>query len=164
MVSKRMKWGIVVAFVCLIAGIIPIPYLAAPAWTVQVVDKNGAPMSGMYVRLTFQNYSGEADSHEFTVVTGSDGRVGFNAETRYLSMSRLFFYTAGSVFGGAHYGWGGRAFGRHATVSVFGRGYMGKAMSGSSVADWNGSPTAMTSTITPRQFQPEQWPTCVPGM
>jgi hypothetical protein len=45
----------VVAVIIVGLSLIPIPYLACPAWDVWVVDDRGQPVRGVTVRLTYQN-------------------------------------------------------------------------------------------------------------
>ena len=143
---KRGVLGLIV--VALILAIIPIKYLAAPQWDVLVRDDSGTPLAGLNVRLSFQNYSAEPDSHEMTLVTDQSGHVAFPSQFRTASLLQRAFYTAGSAMGGVH-----ASFGNHAFVFVFGGGYEGGAVSGPYVTDWTGSSTKLASTIVAKRIE-----------
>ena len=51
----------------------PVSYLASPRWDVQVVDENGKPRTRANVRLVYQNYSVEGNSHEITLQADDHG-------------------------------------------------------------------------------------------
>jgi hypothetical protein len=143
---KRGVLGLII--VAFIAGIIPIRYLAAPQWDVLVRDESGTPLAGLNVRLSFENYSDESDSHEITLVTDQSGHVAFPSQFRTASLLQKAFYTAGSATGGVH-----ASFGNHAFVFVFGGGYEGGAVTGPYLADWTGSPSKMASTVVAKRMQ-----------
>ena len=74
-----MRWRIfaVVIGVLLIAGLIPMPYMAAPRWDVSVVTEDGKPLSGVDVRLVYENYSAEDEDQEITLTTDENSHVLF---------------------------------------------------------------------------------------
>jgi hypothetical protein len=129
-------------------GFIPIQYLAAPQWNVYVKDERGTPLVGLYVRLSFTNYSAESQGHEITLFTDHSGHVDFPAQYRTASLLQRTFYTVRSAMGGVH-----ASFGKHAFVFVFGGGYEGDAVTGAHVTDWSGSPTKMASTIIAKRVE-----------
>ena len=141
--ARTIRWGVLgLIIVVFTIGFIPIRYLAAPQWDVWVRDESGAPLAGLYVRLSFKNYSAESDSHETTLVTDQSGHVAFPAQFRTVSLLQKAFYTTGSAMGGVH-----ASFGNHAFVFVYGGGYEGGAVTGPYVTDWTGSPTKIASRI-----------------
>jgi len=106
----------------------------------------GLPLLGVNVRLSYENYSTESDSHEMTSVTDTGGHVLFPAQFRSANFLQRAFYTTRSALGGVH-----ASFGNHATVWVFGGGYEGDAVTGPYITDWTGSPSAMTSRIVAKR-------------
>ncbi len=117
-------------------------YLASPRWDVWVVTDDGKPLTGVNVRLVYQNYSTEGRSHEITLKTGEDGRVLFPAQYGRASLFQRAVYTVSSAGAGVH-----ASFGRQAYVFVFGEGYEGSAVTGKYVTDWRGSSESMESRI-----------------
>jgi hypothetical protein len=105
-----------------------------------------APLAGVLVRLTYENYSAESDSHEITLTTDGNGYVLFPQQRKWTIPLLYLFHTAASATGGVH-----ASFGRHATVFIFGRGYEGDAVRGKYVTDWDGSPAEMKSLIVARR-------------
>jgi hypothetical protein len=138
---------IVLVAVALLSGLYPVRYLAAPRWEVWVVDEAGLPLSGVNVRLSYENYSAESESHEITLATDSKGHVLFPDQHGSAFLIQKVFHTLGAALGGAH-----ASFGQHAYVFVFGRGYEGTAVSGEYVTDWSGSPAEMDSKITAKRM------------
>lgn len=146
--TKAEKW-LVVRFIVgalLIASIWPVRYLAAPLWSVSVVNDDLRPMSAMNVRLIYQNYSVENSSHEITLITDRNGRVQFPAQYGRASLLNLLYYSGLSATAGVH-----ASFGWHAGVFVFGDGYSGDAVNGLYIADWRGAPGFIHSTIVARK-------------
>ena len=123
-------------------SLIPIPYLASPAWEVSVVDDTGQPVQGVTVRLSYQNYSAERHSHEENRTTDERGQATFPRWESSASLLELCYYSGLSARAGVH-----ASFGRHAGVFVFGHGLDGTATSGRFVTDWTGSPDHMESRI-----------------
>jgi hypothetical protein len=117
-------------------------YLASPRWDVWVVTNDGKPLAVINVRLVYQNYSSEGQSHEVTLKTDENGRVLFPAQYGSASLLQRLVYTVCSDGAGVH-----ASFGRHAYVFVFGDGYEGNAVTGKYVADWRGTPESMESRI-----------------
>jgi hypothetical protein len=142
--KKAKRSGI--ALVCLVLVLIPIRYLAAPQWDVWVKDEARTPLAGLHVRLTYENYSAESESHEITLVTDQSGHVAFAPQYRAACMLKRAFFMTSSPMQGVH-----ASFGNHAGVFVFGGGYEGDAVAGLYIADWTGSPNKMTSTIIARR-------------
>jgi len=146
--ARAIKRGVLsLIAVAFTMSLIPFRYLAAPQWDVWVRDESGMPLAGLSVRLSFENYSAESDSHEMTLVTDRSGHVAFPAQFRTASLLQRAFYTAGSAMEGVH-----ASFGNHAFVFVFGGGYEGEAVAGQDIANWTGSPTKMASTIVAKRM------------
>lgn len=124
----------------------PIPYTAAPAWEVWVVDETGVPIEAMKVRLSYENYSAESTGHEMDATTDSQGCGQFPMQKASASIARYVLYSASSATAGAH-----ASFGRHANVFAFGHGRHGTATTGDFVTDWTGTPQEMRSRIVARQ-------------
>lgn len=144
---KRVVIGF--AVVCLAVGFIPIRYLAAPQWDVRVRDEAGSALPGLYVRLSYRNYSAESESHEITLVTDYSGHAAFPSQYQASSLLQRAFYTANSFLEGVH-----ASYGNHASVFVFGKDdYEGSAVMGPYVADWTGSPSRMASTVIARRLE-----------
>jgi hypothetical protein len=129
----------------LILAVLPLPYLASPRWDVLVMTADHKPVAEVSVRLSYQNYSAESDSHEITLITKGEGHVLFPQQRKWTIPLLLLFHTAASATAGVH-----ASFGRHAFVFIFGRRYEGQGESGKYVTDWNGSPAQMKSTIIAR--------------
>ena len=141
--AKTIKRGVLyLAFAFFALSLIPIRYLAAPQWDVWVKDEASKPLAGLNVRLDYQNYSAESDSHEITLLTDQSGHVTFPSQYGKASLIQRAFNTCGSAMGGAH-----ASVGNHAFVFAFGEGYEGDAVTGAYITDWTGSPTKMASTI-----------------
>jgi hypothetical protein len=129
-----------------IAGFLPTPYLASPRWEVWVVAEDSKPLPGINVRLVYENYSAENQSHEITMKTDESGHVLFPPEFQSASLFRRVFHTASSARAGVH-----ASFGRHAYVFAFGGGYDGDVVSGNYITDWHGSPGTMESRIVAKK-------------
>lgn len=146
--SRNAKVPIAVFVAVLsLAAFLPIPYDAAPAWDVWVVDETDRPLEGMKVRLSFQNYSAETEHHELDAITNKQGRVSFPSQRASASIPRFMLYSARSAASGVH-----ASFGRHASVFAFGHGRAGSATADDVVTDWTGSPPEMKSRIVARQL------------
>jgi len=129
---------------------LPIPYLASPEWTVLVTDEAGHPLQGMLVRLEYENYSTESNSHEVDLTTDSNGRTTFSANMGFAPLLSRLFYTARSAAALAH-----ASFGPTAYVLVFGDGREGSINSdGGTVYFWNGKPKRLASTVIARPRDP----------
>ena len=137
---------VVLASVLLIVSLLPMRYLASPRWDVWIVTDDGRPLAGINVRLVYQNYSTEGQSHEVTLRTDENGRVMFPAQYERASLVQRLFYTASSAGAGVH-----ASFGRHAYVFAFGDGDEGDAVTGKYVTDWHGTPESMQSRIVARK-------------
>lgn len=147
--TKKVKLGVLwLVIVVVVVGSIPIRYLAAPQWDLFVRDQAGKPLKGMYVRLSYTNYSAESEGHELTLVTDHNGHVNFPVQYRTASLLQRALYTVRSAMGGVH-----ASFGNHAFVFAFGNCYEGEAVTGSHVTDWGGSPTKMESTIIAKRME-----------
>lgn len=141
MKSKPIIFLVIFGVLCVV-GLWPTTYLASPQWKVLVVANNGQPLQSINVRLVYQNYSAEGQSHEITMQTDESGRVLFPPQYQKSTLFQRGFYTVSSAIALAH-----ASFGRHAYVFAFGRGYEGSALSGRFIADWRGNPDSMESKI-----------------
>jgi hypothetical protein len=131
------------AFASIIAlALIPIPYLAAPQWSVHVVDEKGRQIEAMTVRLVWENYSVETTSHEQDLRTDRNGEVIFPSHRSSSSILRRSFYTMLSSMALAH-----ASYGPHATVFAFDQVREGSAADGGMITDWAGKPAEMRSEI-----------------
>jgi hypothetical protein len=142
--ARRVVVGL--ASVLLIISLLPIRYLASPRWDVWVATDEGKPRAGISVRLVYQNYSAEGQSHEVTLRTDENGRVLFPVQYGRASLLQRLVYTVSSAAAGVH-----ASFGRHAYIFAFGDGYEGTAVTGKYVTDWRGTPESMESRIVVRK-------------
>lgn len=144
------RWHILglVAAVLLVVGAWPVRYLASPRWEVWVVNDEGQPITQVYVRLVYKNYSAEGESHEFTLTTDQSGHVLFPQRYESACIFQRVIYTMSSAMAGVH-----ASFGRHAYVFVFGRGYEGSPLEGKYLIDWRGSPDSMQSRIVAKHVR-----------
>jgi len=127
------------------ASALPMQYLAAPRWSVRVVNEAGEPIEGMTVRMTWENYSVEDAGHEKDLVSDRNGAVIFPSERSSASLLRRLFYSGLSSMALAH-----ASYGPHATVFTFGQNRKGDAIANGIVVNWNGSPAEMRSEIVAR--------------
>jgi hypothetical protein len=144
------RWRILglVAAVLIVVGAWPVRYLASPRWEVWVVNDEDHPISKVNVRLVYQNYSAEGQSHEVTFETDKNGRVLFPQHYESACVFQRVLYTLFSASAGVH-----ASFGRHAYVYAFGGGYEGSALEGKYLVDWRGSPDSMESRIVAKHVQ-----------
>jgi len=142
MSRRKVLW--ISVGVALAAGItfIPLRSLDCPAWDVCVVDQNGRPVSGVTVRLTYQNYSAELRSHEVDAITDAHGHVRFSAQMLSASLGQRIRAVLSSAAAGVH-----ASFGLHADVFAFGNGLEGFDIEQNVVVDWTGKPNHMESRI-----------------
>jgi hypothetical protein len=141
MSAWKLLWIVAAVVVCV--ACIPVKSLNCPAWDVWVIDETGQPVSGMAVRLTFQNYSAESRSHELNATTDAQGHVAFSAQTITVSLGRRSLATLSSAMAGAH-----TSLGSHASVFAFGKGLEGFDINNQNiVVDWTGKPSHMESRI-----------------
>jgi hypothetical protein len=111
-----------------------------------VVTDDGLPVASTNVRLVYQNYSAEGQSHELTLTTDENGRVLIPAQYERACVLQRLYYTVSSAGAGVH-----ASFGRHAYVFAFGGGYEGNAVAGKYVTDWRGTPDSMDSRIVAKK-------------
>jgi len=134
---------LVLALPVFVVGLFPRSYQVCPDWEVTVVDVAGAPVSGMTVRRSCQDYSVEARNHEDDAITDERGKASFKG--RYLQWPFLVRW-AGNLLNVASQGVHA-SFGRHANVWAFGREMEGVPVVNGYVEDWTGSPEHMDSRI-----------------
>jgi hypothetical protein len=138
---SRRGWLPIVTAAAFLVLLWPHSYLASPRWDVTVVNDDGQPLRQANVRLVYQNYSVEANSHEIILQTNEYGRVLFPAQYQRTTLIQIGWYTAASALEGVH-----ASFGRHAYVRAFGD-YEGDALDGNYVYDWRGHPESVQSKI-----------------
>ena len=138
----KTKIMVTIAASLLAISLIPIPYLASPDWVIRVVDGRGNPARGVTVRLSYENYSVEAEGHEEDRITDEQGYARFEAHHSAAPLLQRCWFSALSAMALAH-----ASFGPHAFVFAFGGGMQGDAVSNGYVTDWNGKPERMESVI-----------------
>jgi hypothetical protein len=84
------KTLLIIATAMLAAGLIPMPQVVAPAWTVTTLDAKHKPIQGVVVRESWQQYSFETSSHEEDRLTNAEGNVSFPRRTRWSSFIGRF--------------------------------------------------------------------------
>ena len=87
----------------------PFKSLNCPSWHVRVIDGTQKPVAGMRVRLSYQNYSAEDESHEVDAITDGNGEATFPAEALRASFIRQCVFALLSARAGVH-----ASFGPHA--------------------------------------------------
>ena len=144
MSARRLLWIFVASVVVVGVTLVPLRSLNSPAWDVWVTDQSGHPVSGITVRLTYQNYSAEDKSHETDATTDPLRHAAFSAQTLSASMARRALMMISSATEGVHAG-----FGPHATVFAFDGALQGFAIDEQRnvVVDWTGKPDHMESRI-----------------
>lgn len=140
--SKRAVVRTVVGFAFGAFLLWPVTTLNCPRWEILVVDKNGAPLGGMTVRLDYQNYSAEDNEHEVTLITDDRGYVVFPAQNLTTPRWRRLRATLKSAGAGVH-----ASSGPHAWAFTSGKGLEGDAIQGEYVMDWKGDPPEVKSQI-----------------
>lgn len=138
----RIQKAAVAAALLLAILLVPIPYLAAPEWRVRVTDEAGAPLAGMRVRLSYQNYSVENEAHVIEQISDANGTASFPVVYSSASLLGRIYFTSRSAAALAH-----GSFGPHDWVTVFGQGRVGYADSNGSILNWTGKPEHVNSTI-----------------
>jgi hypothetical protein len=142
-ILKRHKYVALFSAMALAAFFLwPTTTAQCPMWEVWVVDETGQPLEGMTVRLTFQNYSAESDSHSVDVSTDARGYVVFKSQNLSVPRIQRIVTTMQAAMAGVH-----ASFGPHAWVWTFGNGLEGVAVSDGHVTDWNGAPPRIASKI-----------------
>jgi len=139
-----MRRIILILAACALAlTFVPIKTLNSPDWKVSVVDQNGQPVSGITVRLSYQNYSAEDKTHEIDGTTDQYGHVAFKSQAVSASGASRILYTLQSALGGVH-----ASFGPHASVFAFGKGLEGFDVDSQDlIAEWTGKSEQMQSRI-----------------
>jgi hypothetical protein len=120
----------------------PTTTIQCPMWEVWVVDQSGQPLQGMTVRLTYQNYSAESESHSEDLQTDAKGYVLFHPQSLRVPRGQRALAIARSATAGVH-----ASFGPHAWVWTFGKGLEGVAVNDGHVTDWTGAPPRMASKV-----------------
>lgn len=105
--SRRVRVAILVVVTL---SLIPFPTLGSPRWRVWVTGPDGQPAQGALVRLTWQNYSAEGESHEEGITTDKDGFVEFSPHKTWASVAQRVFFTLKSATALAHASLGPNAY------------------------------------------------------
>lgn len=144
MSARRVLWIFLAIAITVGVTFIPLRSLECPSWDVWVTDQGGQPVPGATVRVTYQNYSAERESHEMDAITDGQGHAKFSVQTLSTSLSRRIVAMLSSASAGVH-----ASFGPHASVSAFGNGLEGFAIDKQKnvVIDWAGKPDHMESRI-----------------
>ncbi len=125
----------------------PAEVIVAPEWEVRVLDGEGKPLAGVFVRRVYQHYSVEEQSHEEDAHTDVEGCARFERRTIRASKMRRIIgaFEQISQFT-VHASWGPHAF-----VFANHRGY--GEMSGADMGDvlWSGEGEGKKSTIVLRR-------------
>jgi len=111
------------------------------------VREDSKPLSGISVRLVYQNYPAEREGHEITLTTDEQGRVLFPAQLQKASVAQRIAYALASPKNSARVSYGRRAF-----VFAFSSKLGGDATSDKDLPNWAGSPASMKSTIVAKRF------------
>jgi hypothetical protein len=135
----------VIVGVLFVVGALPIRYLASPRWEIWVVANDNKPLPGINVRLVYQNFSTEDQSHEITMTTDEKGHALFPLQYRKASFFQHVFYTLVSAEAGVH-----ASFGQYAYVLAFGGGY--NTLDFTDLPPWRGSPVSLESTIVAKSL------------
>jgi hypothetical protein len=104
-------------------------------------DFDMLPISGVTVRVSFENYYAEDQSHE--IDTNSKGVARFPGQRLYASVARRCYYTLMAARAGVH-----ASFGPYASAVAFGNGTEASALdSNGNVLFWRGEPSHIESRI-----------------
>ena len=144
-ISYRFRILGTIAGLLLIVGMWPTSYLASPRWEVWVITEDGQPIRDNNVRLVYQNYSAESESHEVTLKTDDRGQVEFPPNYEKACFLQRALYSVSAAGAGVH-----ASFGRHAYVFAFGN-FEGSVVAGKYVTDWSGTPDSMQSRIVAKR-------------
>src|ERR1700733_2983555 len=109
MTKMHLSRGAILSAVSvLVLGIpfVPISSLDCPSWDVWVIDRRGDPMPNMTVRLIYQDYSAEGQSHESNATTDGGGHVAFPARTLTASVGTRVAQILSFAREGAHASFG----------------------------------------------------------
>lgn len=141
---RRVLWTFAAIAIALGVAFIPLRSLNCPAWDVWVTDQSSNPVPGATVRISFQNYSAERESHEMDAITDGQGHPKFSAQTLRASLGRRVVAILSSATAGVH-----ASFGPHASVDAFFDGLQSFAVDEqrNAVLDWTGKPGRMESRI-----------------
>ncbi len=123
-----------------------IPHLAAPDWTVTVVDLTGKPMRGIRVYEVYRDFHCDSNDHERTASADDLGVAHFEPQYEHRNPLDCILYTISNVQAPAHAG-------SRSVASVFAFGPGGEAVSVDSHGNhelWTGSPLRVQSRITIR--------------
>jgi hypothetical protein len=114
----RIKIVCVAAGLVLASGLIPVPQIVAPDWTITTLDAARRPLTGITVRQVWQQYSLEGSSHEEDRLTDGRGEVHFPRRTEWTSIAGRLFGCARQISGaGVH-----ASCGPHSYLVAFGKG------------------------------------------
>jgi hypothetical protein len=132
----------IVLFIALIAASIPYATLAAPDWSVTVIDTTGAPVKGVLVREIYRNYTEDSQDHIIDEESDVDGFAHFPNQVTRGSWIRRMFETVSSGAALSHASMGPQAY-----VVVFRGQESSMAKLGNGAAIWAGEPSSVTSKV-----------------
>lgn len=128
--TRRRWWFAALLALVLGAGIAstyPVESTICPPWTIQVIDNNGQPLGGAFVRQVWQHYSVESRSQEQDARTDANGYVSFPERTvRASILSNLLGAIVNTFTQGVH-----ASYGPHTNVIAYGKVVNGKRLEGS---------------------------------
>ena len=139
------RWWVVIAAIALMAALWPLKSQSAPDWTVRVVDESNAPVSGVLVRESYQNYSAEWSGHEEDQYSDSRGCARFAPKMIRSSLLKRLAVTITSALGGVH-----ASFGPYDYVTAFSGNLRGDDVRGGLEFAWKGTPSHVDSLLTLR--------------
>ncbi|MGA7156131.1 MAG: hypothetical protein WBY53_04755 [Acidobacteriaceae bacterium] len=119
------------------------PHLAAPDWTVTVIDPTGRPMTGTRVHEVYRNFHCDSSDHESTASTNDLGVVHFPAQYEHRNPLECIMVTISNAQAPAH-----ASSASIASVFAFGPG--GEASptdAHGNTQQWTGSPPRIKSQI-----------------
>ena len=109
------------------------------------MGEDGKPLSGISVRLVYQNYPAERKEREITLATDEHGHVLFPAQFGKASLVQRACYALWSLNAGPR-----TSYGRHAFVFAFSSDLGGNEPNGEL---WRGSPVSMESKIVAKRIR-----------
>jgi hypothetical protein len=138
-------WRSLIVGILLLVAFLPVTTLAAPDWSVCVVNESNRPVPGVLVRESYQNYSAEYGGNEEDQYADARGCVHFAPKLTRASVVRRLIAIARSATAGVH-----ASFGPYDYVTAFQGGARGDDVRGGYEYAWTGSPRHVDSTLVLR--------------
>jgi hypothetical protein len=138
-------WRSLIAGILLLVAFLPVTTLAAPDWSVCVVNESNRPVPGVLVRESYQNYSAEYGGNEEDKYADARGCVHFAPKLTRASVVRRLIAIARSATAGVH-----ASFGPYDYVTAFQGGARGDDVRGGYEYAWTGSPRHVDSSLVLR--------------